>query len=106
MAGGKGVSPEYDFCMRFRRWAKRALALRKDGDLDSDELRTKLIEEMWDFGGELYVWGTADRLNRVIRHLYEGENQEAGTILNSLADDELENLRQTESGEEAPGEPE
>lgn len=104
----EGVPPEYAFCKRFRRWAKRANALprRPGGEPDEDEGRSLLIEEVWDFAGSLYVWGTADVLNRVIRCLYDREDKKAVRLLTNLADEELKALRESGDQEEEPGDPE
>ena len=96
---------EYSFCMRFRRWSKRAAALPGGpGEIDEDPGRTELIEEIWGFGAKLYAWGTADHLNRVLRCLYDREDVMAAALLRELADDELKALQSDHEQEEGPEE--
>ena len=96
-----GVPPEYSFCKRFRKWAKRANVLpRGKKEPDKDGERSLLIEEIWEFGATLYVWGTADALNRVLRFLYDGEDDAAVKLLSVLADEELKALREKDREEE------
>lgn len=94
-----GLRAEFLFCRKFRKWAKRAtrLPVKKDEDCGH---RTLLLEELWDFASDLQVWGTADELCTAIRAIYDGHDDEAAEILNKLADDELEQLRSSDSEEE------
>lgn len=96
-----GGASEYDFCKRFRRWAKRAGSLTNSPEgAEEDQGRNKLLEEIWEFGAELYVWGTADHLARVLCCLYRREDRLAVRLLRDLADEELKALQDSGDGEE------
>jgi hypothetical protein len=100
------VRPEYTFCKKFRRWAKRALTIPPNNEPEECPYRTKLLEELWDFTSELYVWGTAQIMVHVIQSLYEGDDEDAAKLLNKLADDELDTLRSSSDETEEKGEEE
>jgi hypothetical protein len=106
VAPNEDVPSEYSFCQRFRRWSKRVAALPAGpGEIDEDTGRSALIEEIWEFGASLYVWGTADHLSRVLRCIYDREDAMAVALLRELADDELKALQQSDQ-EEEPEDPE
>ena len=90
-------STEYQFCLAFRRAAKRVLTLPDYDEEPESKAREGLLEDLWDFAHSLSVWGTADVINLVIRFIYDGEDEAAAELLTELAEEELETLRDTEA---------